>query len=425
MTEDPSRPLGASPEHHPALTAVRRAERLAILDVLRGFAILGILFVNVHFYSRPIYAVFRDVDRSASAVDRAVVTATTLFVSEKFFSILSVLFGIGTAILFDRASARGVPVGPVYLRRLAGLFAIGIVHALSVYSGDFIGNYAVLGVLLWWFRKANGRKLLAWSAIALLVPCLMMAQGLLARPAVGDGDRAPSVEQHERQQHRREALDRRIEESVRVYGRGTVAEIFRLRSREVVMQYSSLLFVGWKMFAMFLVGMWCWRSGLVRGVDGEGRWPGFLRKTLWVSGAVGVLGSLLSLYGETADAGLGAGLRFAAFVGQQFGAPALAVFYMTAITLLYRGGTGERWLGRLAPVGRMAMSNYVAQSLVCSTMFYSYGLGWFGRLSYGEAALLAVAVCVAQVAASAWWLARFEFGPLEWLLRRWVYGGAS
>ena len=401
----------------PALSAVTPSQRFRLLDVLRGFAILGILLINVHFYSRPIYAVFRDREGSAGPIDQIIQAATMFLVAEKFFSILSVLFGIGMAILFERALDKGASFLSLYLRRLVGLFAIGITHALTLYSGDFIGNYAVLGLFLIFFSKARPRTLLAWSAITLLVPCLMMAPGLHSRPPespVGQEQQA----QEARQQKRQEALDRRIQESTRVYGHGTVSEIFRLRSREVVYQYSSLLFVGWKMFSMFLLGLWCWRTGLVKSI--EQRLP-FVRLVMWISLVIGLVGCSLSLRGEMAAADQGAAMQLAAFVGQELGAPALGIFYMCAITLLYFSGLGRRLLGALAPVGRMAMSNYVFQSIVCTSIFYSYGLGLYGRTTYGENVLIALGMFVLQLVVSHAWLRRFSFGPLEWVLRSFVY----
>ncbi|MCU0232216.1 MAG: DUF418 domain-containing protein [Acidobacteria bacterium] len=255
------------------------------------------------------------------------------------------------------------------------------------------------------------------------MPCLILAQGMLARPAAAPAAQEQSVAEQQareaRRQQRREALQRRIDESVAVYGRGSVAEIVRLRAREVRFQYASLLFVGWKLFAMFLVGLWCWRSGLAPQI--ERRLP-FVRRVMAVALAVGLLGCALSLYGERA-AGGGVVLQLGACLGQAFGAPALAIFYMAAIVLLYFGGVARPLLDALAPVGRMAMSNYVFQSLVCALLFHSYGLGLFGRTSSLENVLIAAGLCGIQVILSRAWLRRFRFGPLEWLLRWFVYRG--
>jgi uncharacterized protein len=116
-------------------------------------------------------------------------------------------------------------------------------------------------------------------------------------------------------------------------------------------------------------------------------------------------------------------MQLAAFVGQEVGAPALARFYMSAISLLYLGRARAAWLEALAPVGRMAMSNYVFQSLVCALLFHSYGLGLFNRTSYAVNVLIALGLCVVQVLLSRAWLRRFEYGPLEWVLRAFVYQG--
>ncbi len=401
----------------PALSAVTPSQRFRLLDVLRGFAILGILLINVHFYSRPIYAVFRGREGSAGTIDQVIQAATMFLVAEKFFSILSVLFGIGMAILFERALDKEAPFLSLYLRRLVGLFAIGITHALTLYSGDFIGNYAVLGLFLIFFTKARPRTLLVWSAITLLVPCLMTAPRLLSRPVESPAGQEQQT-QEARQKKRQEAVERRVQESVQVYGHGTVSEIFRLRSREVVFQYSSLLFVGWKMFSMFLLGLWCWRTGLVKSI--EQRLP-FVRAVMWTSLVIGLIGCSLSLRGELAAADQGSAMQLVAFAGQELGAPALGIFYMSAITLLYFSGFGSRLLDALAPVGRMAMSNYVFQSIVCTSIFYSYGLGLYDRTTYGENVLIALGVFVLQLIVSHAWLRRFSFGPLEWVLRSFVY----
>ncbi|MBP7147538.1 MAG: DUF418 domain-containing protein [Acidobacteria bacterium] len=407
--------IAPAPPARAALSAIRPTERLRILDILRGFAIFGILLVNIHFYSRPIYTIFRG--DQGSTVDQIIKFGTMFLVTEKFISTLSLLFGIGVAILFQRALDKGAPVGRVFLRRQIGLFAIGITHALALYSGDFIGNYAVLGLLLFLFRKARGRTLLAASAITLLVPCLYVAPAMLSRPGEAPARPDPQAQQALRQQ-RREALARRIEESVEVYGHGDISQIFRLRSREVRFQYASLLFVGWKMFSMFLLGMWCWRSGLASSL--EDRLP-FLRKVVWTALTIGVLGTSLGLAGDSLGLPQNAPVQLAAALGREIGAPALAVFYSSAITLLYFGGVGRRVFDWLAPVGRTAMSNYVFQSVVCTTIFYSYGLGLFYRTTYSINVALALGVFAIEIIVSRSWLRRFDFGPLEWLLRAFVY----
>jgi len=141
---------------------------------------------------------------------------------------------------------------------------------------------------------------------------------------------------------------------------------------------------------------------------------------MWIALVTGPVGCALSLRGEPAAADHGGVMQLAAFVGQEVGAPALAIFYISAIVLLYFNGIGRRLLDALAPVGRMAMSNYVFQSMVCTSIFYSYGLGLSHQTTYATNVLLALGVFVVQITVSRAWLRHFSYGPLEWILRSFV-----
>jgi uncharacterized protein len=143
---------------------------------------------------------------------------------------------------------------------------------------------------------------------------------------------------------------------------------------------------------------------------------------MWISLMVGVAGNALSLYGAVAPPGGSPKLELLALAGQEIGAPALGLFYVTAIVTMYYGGVGRSFWQLFAPVGRMAMSNYIFQSVVCTTLFYAYGLGLYYKTSYALNILLALALFSVQLWLSRLWFKKFEYGPLESLLRTFQYG---
>jgi uncharacterized protein len=397
---------------------VQPSERYAILDVLRGVAIFAILVVNIHYYGGPIFTALNLQAATGSPVDRIVTTCTLVFVSEKFFSILSILFGIGMGIIFTRTTAKSGRFWAIYTRRLVGLFVIGISHALLLYAGDFIGNYAILSILLILFRNARPKLILTASLVVLLIPVILALPSVVSQRQEMN-TMTQSQEEPERRAQQRHERYRRIEErSVAVYGHGTLPEIFRYRLREIQLQYMGLLFFGNKIFSMFLLGLWCWKTGLVRSLPES---YDLLRKLAWTCGPLGITLSLLNLLEQLSVAGDFLSMRLLFLLSQQLGPPLLGIFYIVCIMLLFSTGFRRYLTVTFSAVGRMAMSNYLLQSIVATTLFYSYGLGLYHRTSTVVDLALVVAIFAAQVVISNTWLRRFNFGPLEWLLRAFAY----
>jgi len=338
-------------------------------------------------------------------------------VSEKFFSILAILFGIGMAITFERTLERKGRFGSLYIRRLIGLFIIGISHALLFYAGDYIGNYALLGFILMFFCNRKPATILIMSMIILLIPIFMIAPRIFQQPPANQQVQTEQAQKQEKMLQQR--INKYNQRSVQIYGHGSISEIFKLRYRETISQYRSLMFVGWKLLSMLFLGLWCWKKGIVKSLQEN---LNFIRKIMWISLIIGVTGNAVSLYGEVASSGLGPYFELVAFMGQEFGAPALGIFYITGIVLLYYGGIGVKILNLFGPVGRMAMSNYVFQSIICTTLFYSYGFGLYYKTSYAMNVLLALVLFIIQIIVSHLWFKKFNYGPLEWLLRTFMYG---
>jgi len=206
----------------------------------------------------------------------------------------------------------------------------------------------------------------------------------------------------------------------RVYATGSFLEVTGQRARDMVFMFSVWPFMAFNVLAMMLTGLYAGKRRIFADIPGN---LAFIRK-VWRWGLIiGLIGNGIYVYfGQQANRAMPSLVNLISLAGQTFGAPALALFYMASLTLL-----AERpvWRGRLAPLanaGRMALTNYLLQSLVCTILFYGYGFGLYGRIGAAGGIVLTAAIFLVQVALSTWWLGRFRFGPMEWLWRSLTYG---
>ncbi len=376
------------------------SERVEVIDVLRGFALLGIVIVNMGAFKGSSFGSLRD----AGVLDQAASWLVAFGFQTKFYVLFSFLFGYGLSVQMNRATARSAPFVPRFLRRLLGLLLIGLVHAVLLFTGDILVTYALLGLILLLLRNASNTALLRIAAILITATVLLLAVFgvVLAASAAGAPD-----------------ANAAITGSAAAY-RGTPADVIGERIREYPGTLAFALFgQGPTALAMFLVGLWAGRRRLLERVDD---YLPLLRRVLSVGLAVGVPGALIwatfrVINGFTFDANF---LWAAAFDFAT--APFLSAVYATTIMLLYRNATWRRRLAPLAAVGRLSLSNYLLQSLVAALVFTGYGLGLYGQVGAAWGLALSITIFAVQVPLSAWWLGRFQFGPAEWLLRSFTYG---
>ncbi len=243
-------------------------ERIALLDILRGFAIFGILFVNMELFSSPAYPT--EGSGVVETADQLAEWLIRFFGEGKFYTLFSFLFGLGFSIQMARAVSRGARFGSVYGRRLFVLLLIGLAHALLVWAGDILVLYAVLGVLLLAFRASSPRTLIVWTLVCLALPILFYA-GLLGFVEYGRSV-PPAAEQIERwfagTTAQYEAL---AEQSFQVYSAGTFAEVTAQRIQDLGFYYLDPL-NGWlvwapHIFAMFLMGLYVGRRGFLQHIS--------------------------------------------------------------------------------------------------------------------------------------------------------------
>lgn len=392
---------------------VPSSERIVALDVLRGFALMGILLVNIGAFATVGAAYLNPFATGAlEGAEFWAWGAVHLFAEAKFLTLFSVLFGAGIAMSSDRIAERGLPAAPgLHFRRQLWLLAIGLGHAHLLWMGDILAPYALCGMLLYPLRNLPPRQLLVLGACVTAVVLPLWGGAGASIPYWPEGERAAQQEEWAPSQ---EAMDAEIE----AY-RGGWLEQQPLRSEDALGMETVvfLTFFLWRAGGAMLAGMALYRWGVL-----SAKRSGRFYRRMAVAGAG--LGLPLTALGMAYNLRAGFAMETSMFQGQLFnyvGSLGTAAAYLGLVMLAVRG----RWLAalqrRLAAAGRMALTNYVAQSVVCTLVFYGHGLGLFARLGRPEQLGVVAAVWVLQLLWSPWWLARFRFGPLEWAWRTATY----
>ena len=373
----------------------------------------------MHFFGFPAQEFLIGSEESGPLLDRIAAWGIQVFAESKFYPIFSFLFGLGFALQVQRAEARGASFVPFYLRRLCVLLLIGVAHAVFVWVGDILVLYALLGaILLLFFRKRSPRTLLTWAgvflAISVLLPVGLSGLALLAKltPA-GAAEVSASFAESEaglRADAARAAL---------VYATGSFAEITLQRLSDLRLMYSIVVFLAFNALGMFLLGLYVGRRGIVRDISAH---VPLFKKLFWWGLALGASSNLAyAIVNGGSEFALPTWMDLLADSVRTIGAPALALSYIAGLTLLLQHDAWRARLGPLAAVGRMALTNYLLQSFVATTLFYGYGLGLFGQIGPALGVVLTVAIFTAQIPLSMWWMGRFQFGPVEWLWRTLTY----
>ena len=390
---------------HPTLST----ERYEVLDVLRGFALIGVMIANMAYHS-GYWFLSPETQESLGlhGEGQSLLWVIHLVTEGKFYSIFSLLFGIGFGLQMQRAMAKDQPFTGRFSRRLGVLLLFGILHAVLLFVGDILTAYALLGFVLILFRKCSDKTLLRWVFILPLIPVIQYA--FLWFPAQG----APASGEISG----REMFER----IVLTYQTGSFLEISITNFFGFVFgRFPDLLFTGrfFKVLAMFLLGYYIAKNRWFAEIPH--RRQQLKRIMLWTA-AIGipcniVMAQLMAtdVYYTLAPLGILEPIVYA------YGVAALGMSYACGIALAYHSRRFRSILNGLAPLGRMALTNYLMQSLLCCFIFKSYGLGFFGMVSPVYFTLIGVSILVLQVIFSEWWLSRFQFGPAEWLWRSMTY----
>lgn len=420
----------------PRMEPVAAPERLAAVDVLRGAALLGILVMNIYAFALPMAAYFNPlVWGGNTGADMWTWIVTHLLFDQKMMTIFSMLFGAGLVLLDQRSAARGAKLGGVFYRRVLVLLGFGLLHAYLLWYGDILYNYAVCGLLLYLFRRVRPRWLIAVGASLIVVAMLSYtamggfftlarasAQEAAAARAAG---RTPTRFQQEMEKTWPEIQSEfkpsadELQRQIQVH-RGSWIGIFIERLPNVLQMqiFMTLTYLTWRLVGIMLIGM----ALMKLDVFSARRAPAFYRRLMLVGYGLGfpLVGiGMWDLFRTRFD------FIHEFIVGGHYnevGSLLVALGHIGLIMRLYQAGVLSALQARLAAVGRMALTNYLAQTVIATTIFYGYGFGLFGSVSRFSLMGFVVAIWAVQLWYSPLWLKHFRFGPAEWLWRWLTYG---
>ncbi|MBW8368596.1 MAG: DUF418 domain-containing protein [Arenimonas sp.] len=401
------------------ISPVPAQERLVLLDVLRGFALLGIFLMNIEGIVAPFETAVTGIDPSHTGIHYWVDALVYVLVQAKFYPLFSMLFGMGFALMMARAADAGRPFAGLYLRRTLALLVFGLLHLAFVWTGDILNTYALLAfAMLLLFRETPVSRLPKWGVGLMLVPPLMLVLGGAAMSlAAGIPEVAAQIAKSEAES--RAGLAAYLQDQQLAYGSGTFMEATHQRLLAMPTALGALLIYGWQILGLFLLGSWFVRSGaMARPLD----FARLFWRLRWVALPIGLAITLASvLLKPTLDLATMDLRQGSAMALQMMGGTLMCLGYLAWIVRAMDSAKAAARLAWLAPAGRMALTNYLAQSVVSVYVFYGYGLGYFGQLPRAGQVLYVLAFFVVQVLLSRAWLARYRFGPMEWLWRALTY----
>jgi len=461
------------------LAPIAAAKRIDAMDILRGVALVGILLMNIEFFGRSIYEI-GSFDQSLTGIDHAFGWLIRCLVEGKFYKLFALLFGMGFAVMLIRAREVGKPFGAWFTRRMLVLFLIGMLHMIFVWGGDILHDYAFCGLLLLgWillFQTKHLRKydkpntFLRIALIWMSFPFVASAVGGLAfgvgfdhekfmahwqeeqqiaalfeeRIALPAEEKEASDEsidepveesdEEERELTKEERIEQAVSESVEgrrehdadvqneilAYTKSSFWEATKHRFSDAVKRLAFTPFFSLIiLMPVFMVGYWFVASGILRNHRDNRhifKPMAIIGMTFGLFFSIGGLIIVQHPVSEQTEALQAVGGTMF-FLGQYV----LCAGYLGTLVLMLESPSWFRRLNRFAPMGRMALTNYIMQTTILAAIFHGYAGGFFGEISRAPQMLIVLAIIVFQLYFSAWWLNRYRFGPLEWLWRSMTY----
>jgi uncharacterized protein len=403
---------------------LQRSSRIEVIDAMRGFALFGILMVNMHYFSHPIETQL--ILPGAGPLDRATGLLIRLLFEGKFYPLFSFLFGLGVAIQRRRAEENGISMRPLLYRRMLVLLLFGVAHGVLLWTGDILTLYAICGLaLITFFFRTASRTNIIWALVLVGVLNLFLALGVvgvqasLANPVTADEIVTSFADDAT-------ARGARVANDYEVYRGGSWREITAERADDFLsFTLTASLFSAPVVLAMFLIGLAFGQHRVFADLD---RHRKLMRRVARIGIPLGLALNVVyaALASELAMTSPLTWSTFFAFFAYTVGGPLLTLGYISGITLAYgRSANARAFLNAFAPAGRMALTNYLLHSVIWTTLFYGYGGGLLGRVGLALGLLLTITTIALQLVISKWWLSRYRYGPVEWLWRRLTYGTLS
>lgn len=380
--------------------------RVNALDTARGVAVLGILLVNIFSFALP------EMVRAtplllvdASAIDLLLWYVIHIFADTKFITMLTLVFGAGLWFFGEHKNVvDSAGVDALQMRRSIWLLVFGVLHSYLIWDGDVLFTYAVCALIAWQWRHWSDAQLLKISAATFLLQGLLVFLVMAVLPAELTGELMVYPAPDE------------IAEEIANYQQGWLAFTPERIQRSLDMQF-SIVFLGWASLALMLVGVVLARRGFLTLQASVSAYRILIALTLVPGLMLIALSLVVSIHnGFAADFIYTSGYQL-----HYWGSSLMGIAYLMLIMYWCRMGGWQFLQQILAAVGRMALSIYIMQSLICTWLFYGHGLGWYGQLSMSQLMLIVLCIWLFQCVFAGWWLHRYHYGPLEWLWRSLVY----
>ncbi|MCE7996467.1 MAG: DUF418 domain-containing protein [Roseivirga sp.] len=382
--------------------------RFASLDVIRGIAILGILLMNIQSFSMIGQAYLNPMAYGdMTGLNKWVWIVSHVFADQKFLSIFCILFGASIVMIAEKTEAKTGRSLKVHYSRNLWLLIIGLAHGYLFWYGDILAPYAACSFALYFFRKLPAKALIGMGIIIFSISSFIhiyegmkvfkLPQSTLDQMS---GGWTPN--------------QRIIDKNTAAY-LGSFSDQLAQRAKTLHMMQTVLFptFYVWRISGLMLIGMALFKSGFLLGKSTSHSYKRVFIRAASIGLALVVCGLLFNFYHSWQ-------LKYSMFFGAEFnywGSLCIAMAYISGIILWIKSGKSARLRERFASVGRMALSNYLLQTLICTSIFYGFGLGMFGQVSRTGQLGIVVALWVLQLLISPVWLRYFQFGPMEWLWR--------
>ncbi|WP_419893589.1 DUF418 domain-containing protein [Oceanobacillus kimchii] len=375
---------------------IKDSQRLNWIDAARGFAIFGIFIVNIGAFSAPYFLYGGGTEVWTSKMDTLILFIIDVFFQASFYTLFSILFGFGIQLQKDRLVEKGISVNRFFIRRLAFLTIIGLIHAIGIWHGDILFTYGVVGFLLLIYFNVKDRTIkvniisLLGVFVGLFTLLMYQVRDYLDTPNQGF-----------------------IIQAINNYSSASFSRIWEQNLHDWQLSNGgiNILFLAGVILPMFLIGMYAARK----------KWfhqPEKYQQNLtmiWISSFIGFIILKLGPY-------LFGNPSWFSYVQDNIGGAASAIFYVTSITLLWKQGWFRQLMVPLQAVGKMAMTNYLCQSIISFWLFYGVGFGLYGKVDPLIQLILVLVIFILQMIGSMWWMKNFRFGPFEWLWRTLTYG---
>lgn len=395
-------PLDSAPE----------GERIAVVDVLRAFALFGIIVthsIDGFLAGQPPSDDFMQF----GAADEIVVELARLFTTGKFYTIFSFLFGLSFAIQLRNAEQKGAGFSGRFAWRLTVLALIALVHG-AFFTGDILIVYALLGLLLIPFRKRKTKTLfIVGTILAFNIPGMLLGAAFLAVPP-------PTPEQVQANAAMQAQFAQMAQQVFAIKQSGTLAELAQSNlTFGILTKFAYVVFSGrlWVTFGLFLLGVCAGRLEIFRDTEAN---RAFFRKLLWPAGLLATV-TTLAVWLYPMDQQMQSAVNLAKWFASSVQQISLSTFYVAVVTLLFWSRPLQGLLPKLAPLGRMGLTSYIGQTVFGILLFYGLGFGLLGKIGAAAAVGAAIAFFALQIVLANAWARWFRMGPAEWVWRSLTY----